>query len=375
MRTAPRYILSTVPGLRRVLAMACAAGCAAEAPHLVKTASAPKVPAWVVKVPQSDDALYFSGARDAASSLEEGTDAAAQSARAHAAEFIGVELSAEHKDVQSTEIATNRVTDTVKSRTAALLRSAEVAEVYYEKWSRRTGQTTIDLFDVWVLVRLPRREIDTERQRQITEQARIAAAALARMREGVAEEKAGHVLAALARYRDAVSNVRPLPASVDTGDPQVRTSGQLVTLAEDALRKAQVKARRALLVAPEWAASGVARGLSAKGFSAVTMHDGDERAALEKARAEAMPWVVVVKGTTTPIGPVFSQVAATASLDVRALESGSGDVVVSVQKQTKAVDRTVEAARQAAANDAGASLGAEIAAALAAREGQGSSTR
>lgn len=363
--------MPTVSGLRIILAVACAAGCAAEGPQLVKTASAPKVPAWVVKTPQSDDTLYFSGARDSASSLEEGTDAAAQSARGHAAEFIGVELSSEHKDVQSTEIAENRVTDMVKSRTAALLRSAEVADVYYEKWSRRAGQTTIDRFDVWVLVRLPRREVETERQRQKSEQARIAAAALVRMREGVAEEKAGHVLAALARYRGTVSNLRPLPISVDTGDPEVRTSGQLMTLAEDALRKAEVKARRALLVAPEWAASGVARGLSAKGFSAVTMNDGDERAALEKARAEAMPWVVVVKGTTTPLGPVFSQVAATASLDVRALESGSGAVVLSVQKQAKAVERTPEEARRAAANDAGTSLGAEVGAALVARESSG----
>jgi hypothetical protein len=371
MRTAPSPIASTFPGLLRALALACAAGCAAEAPQLVKTASAPKVPAWVLKVPQSDETLYFSGARDGASSLEEGTEAAAQSARAHVAEFIGVNLSAEHSDVQSTETAESRVSDTVKSRTAALIRSAELADVYHEKYSRRAGQTTVDRFDVWVLVRLPRREIEAERQRQEQEQRQTASAALARLREGFVEEKEGHVLAALARYRNAASNVRPLPLSVETGDLEVRTSGQLRNLAEDALQKAQVKARRALLVAPEWAAGGVARGLSAKGFSAVTVLDGDEQAALATARAQAMPWVIVVRGTTTPGGPIYSQVAATASLDVRALESGSGATVLSAQKQAKAVDRTPEAARRAAANDAGAVLGAEIAAGLVAREGTG----
>ena len=347
------------------------AGCAAEAPAVVKTASNPRQPAWMVKVPQAGDALYFSGAREGASSLEEGTDAATQVARTHAAEFIGVDVSAEHHDVMSTDLASDRVQDTVKSRTTALIRGAQVVDVYYEKFSRTAGATTIDRFDVWVLIKLSKAELEAERARQDREQKQSALSALGRLREAQQQERAGNVLAALIRYRDVVSQTRPLPQQIELGDPQFRTSGQLRQAAEDAAAKVQAKARRAVLVAPDWAAGSIAQALSSKGFSAITGPEGSEQQALLQARSQGMPWVIVVKGTTVPGGRVFSQVAATASLDVRALESQSGAVVASAVKQAKGVGRTPEAAQQAAANEAGLSAGTDLAAALVARENSG----
>lgn len=342
--------------------------CAAEVPAVVKASSSPKPPAWIVKVPQEGDVLYFSGAREGAASLEEGTDAAMQAARAHAAEYIGVDVSSEHRDVMSTDLAQDRVQDTVKARASALIRGARLADVYYEKFSRKAGATTIDWFDVWVLIKLSRAELAAEQARQQEEQKQAAMAALSRLREGQAQELQGDVLAALARYRDAAAQTRPLPQQIDLADPQLRTSGQLRQAAEDAVRKAQAKARRAVLVAPEWAVGSVAQALSSKGFTAVTEPSGSERQALDTARAQGMPWVIVVKGTTVPGGRVFSQVAATASLDVRALESRSGALVASSVKQSKGVGRTPEAAQQAAANEAGVAAGTDLAAALVAKE-------
>lgn len=343
----------------------------AEAPSVVKTTSTPKPPAWLVKVPQEGETLYFSGAREGASSLEEGTDAATQAARAHAAEYIGVDVTSEHKDVMSTDLGVDRVTDTVKGRATALIRNARTMDVYYEKFSRKAGATTIDRFDVWVLIRLSRADLQAERVRQQDEQKHTALLALSRLREGQAQEQQGNVLAALARYRDAVAQTRALPQQIDLSDPQLRTAGQLRQAAEDAAAKAQAKARRAVLVAPDWVAGSVAQALSSKGFTAVTQPEGSERQALETARAQGMPWVIVVKGSTVLGGPVFSQVAATASLDVRALESQSGAVVASAVRQTKGVGRTPEAAQQAAANEAGVAAGADLAAALVAKENAG----
>jgi hypothetical protein len=194
---------------------------------------------------------------------------------------------------------------------------------------------------------------------------------LSRLREAQAEEKSGRVLAALVRYRDVVAQMRPLPLSVATGDPRFGTAGQLRQAAEDAAAKVQEKARRTALVAPDWAAGAVAQGLSARGFSAKTFPEWGEQDALAEARASGVPWVIVVKGTTTPGGQVFAQVAATASLDVRALESQSGAVVASAQRQAKAVGRTPEAARQAAANEAAVEAGQDLAAALVAKENAG----
>jgi len=347
------------------------AACAAEAPSVVKTSSSPKPPSWLLKVPQEGDTLYFSGAREGASSVEEGTDAAMQVARAHAAEYIGVDVTSEHKDVMSTDLGSDRVQDTVKGRATALIRNARTADVYYEKFSRKAGATTIDRFDVWVLIKLSRADLEAEHTRQQDEQKHTALAALSRLREGQAQERQGNVLAALVRYRDAAAQTRGLPQQIDLADPQMRTSGQLRQAAEDAAAKAQAKARRAVLVAPDWAAGSVAQALSSKGFTAITQPEGSERQALDTARAQGMPWVIVVKGSTVPGGRVFSQVAATASLDVRALESQSGAVVASSVKQTKGVGRTPEAAQQAAANEAGVLAGADLAAALVAKENAG----
>ena len=92
---------------------------------------------------------------------------------------------------------------------------------------------------------------------------------------------------------------------------------------------------------------------------------------LALAKAQGMPWVIVVRATTTPGGPVFSQVAATAALDVRALDAQSGAVVAAAQRQAKGVGRTPEAAQQAAASEAGLGAGNDLAAALVAKENSG----
>src|SRR5438132_10260519 len=184
-----------------------AAACGPEKPAAIRTSSSPKPPAWLAKTTSDSATLYFSGAKDGASSLEEGKGSALEAARSQAAQYIGVEISAEHSDVMSTEEAENKAKDTVKSRANAMVRSAELADVYYEKISREAGSGTIDRFDVWVLIRLPRGEIEKERQRQIAEQKETAKAALARYREGLAQERSGNELAALVRFRDVLSQL------------------------------------------------------------------------------------------------------------------------------------------------------------------------
>ncbi|HEY4769187.1 MAG TPA: hypothetical protein VIH51_01135, partial [Myxococcales bacterium] len=174
----------------RLCALAAFALCACGGEKAaVKTSSSPRPPAWLAKAPSSSETLYFSGAKEGASSLEEGKTSAIESARSQAAQYIGVEISAEHHDVMSTEEAENMARDTVKSRANAMLRSAELADVYYEKISREVGSGTVDRFDVWVLLKLPRSEVEKERQRQAQEAQQTAAAGVALYREGREQEK------------------------------------------------------------------------------------------------------------------------------------------------------------------------------------------
>jgi hypothetical protein len=347
------------------------AACGAERPAAVKTSSSPKPPAWLAKAPASSDTLYFSGAKEGASSLEDGKAAALDAARSQAAQYIGVEISAEHSDVMSTEEAENKAKDVTRSRAAAMVRSAEMADVYYEKISREVGGGSVDRFDVWVLIKLPRAEVQKERERQDQVARESVKASLSRLREAQAQEKAGHALAALVRYRDVVAQMKGAGENIETGDAQIPRSGRLRQVAEDAASKMQMRVRRAILVAPDWVAGSLTQALSAKGFSARTQSGMDENSALAAARQQGMPWVIVVKATTIPGGNVFAQVAATASLDVRALDASSGAVVASSQKQAKGVGRTPEAAQQAAASEAGLGAGNDLAAALVAKENAG----
>ena len=347
---------------------ACAlCACGGEKPA-VKTSSTPRPPAWLAKAPSSPDMLYFSGAKEGAASLEDGKASATESARSQAAQYIGVEISAEHRDVMSTEEAENMARDTVKSRANAMLRSAELADVYYEKISREVGAGTVDRYDVWVLLKLPRAEVEKERQRQAQEAQQTAAAGVARYREGRDQERKGNVIGALVRYRDALAKAKSVPGSTATGDREIASASALLQRSQDAASAAQGKARRAIVIAPPWVAGAVTQALAKQGFSAQTQGETSESAALAQAKAQGLPWVIVVRATTTPGGPVFSQVAATAALDVRALDAQSGAVVASAQKQAKGVGRTPEAAQQAAASEAGLGAGTDLAAALVARE-------
>jgi hypothetical protein len=97
----------------------------------------------------------------------------------------------------------------------------------------------------------------------------------------------------------------------------------------------------------------------------------NEDAALQQAKAQGMPYVIVVHASTTPGGKVFSQVAAMAALDVRALDARAGAVVASTQKQERGFGRTPQAAQDDAASKAGLGAGNDLAAVLVAKEDSG----
>ena len=360
-------------GLRAsgLAAIALFSAACADKPGAIKTASSPKPPAWLARATSDSQTLYFSGAKEGSSSLEDGKASAVEAARSQAAQYIGVEISAEHSDVMSTEEAENKAKDTVKSRATAMVRSAELADVYYEKISREAGSGTIDRYDVWALIKLPRAEIQQERDRQQQEAKETVKAGLGRYRDGLAQAKAGDVLAALVRFKDVLAQLKGQGQNIETGDAEIATSGRLKQVAGDAAAATQSKVRRAILIAPDWVAGAVTQALSAKGFSARMQAGASENAALAEARTQGMPWVIVVHASSTPGSRVFAQVAASAALDVRVLDARNGAVVASTQKQAKGVGRTPEAAQQAAASEAGLDAGNDLAAALVAKESAG----
>ncbi|HWE25372.1 MAG TPA: hypothetical protein VG496_15650, partial [Myxococcales bacterium] len=191
------------------------------------------------------------------------------------------------------------------------------------------------------------------------------------LREARSLEQTGDLLAALARYREALAQVAPVPRQLALSDAQLRTAGELLHAVQSALAAAQARARRAILVGPDWLAGPVVEALSAKGFTAAMRPAGSEREALDSARAQGVPWVIVLDAKTAAGGRIFSQMAATASLDVRAVEARSGAVAAAQMKQGKGFGRTAEAAQQDAAQQAARAAGIELADALVAKESAG----
>ena len=354
------------------LALSLGVACGSDAPAVIKTTSVPMPPGWMTKPPQAPDALYFSGLKDGADSLDEGKSAATDRARAEASKFVGVDVSSQQTDTLSSDLGaeTQSINDTVKSRTAALIRSAEVVDVYWEKSSRSAGATTIDRYDVAVLIKLPRVEVEAERKRQADEAKSTAAAMLGRYRDGLSLERSGDALGALIRYRDAVKQLKGIGGDVLTGDAQIVTVAQLRGLSQDAASKARQKARRAVMIGSELAMGPLTAALAKKGFSA-QMQKVSETQAIQAARGDGLPYVIEVKASVQPGGAVFSQVAATVSVDVRALDTQSGAVVASIQRSAKGVGRTQDAAARAGCEEAGMNAGADLASALIAKETAG----
>ena len=346
------------------------AACGAPAPSVIKTTSSPKMPAWLTRTTQEPGALYFMGAKPGADSLEEGKTAAMDKARSEAAKFIGVDVSSEFSSTASTQAGGDsfQATDVVKSRTMALIKNAELVDVYWEKNSRIAGASTIDRWDVSVLLKMNRADLDAERTRQEDEARSTTNSMFARFQEGRAAESGNLPLAALQRYRDVATQLKGVARTIDTGDSILKTAGALYQAALDAARKVQERARRAVLIGPDLIAGPFTQGLSKKGFSASPRPGVSQDAALAAAKTEGLPYVIVVKSTTAPGGQAFGQVAAQVSLDVRVLDAQSGAVVASTQKTSKAFGKQADAAERAAAQEVGMAAGSEVGAVLVAKE-------
>jgi hypothetical protein len=350
--------------------LALLAACGAPPPSVIKTTSTPKQPAWLTKVPGEAGAKYFSGFKSGAETLDEGKSTATDAARVEAAKFIGVDVSGEFKSVSATDAAGDSfsATDTVKSRTMALIKNADVVDVYWEKNSRIAGASTIDRWDVSVLIKLSLADLDAERKRQDEEAKALAGSMLSRFHEGKAAEAGGQPLAALQRFRDVVNQLKGASKTVPTGDGSLSTVGVLLQAAQDGASRVQGRARRAILVGPDLVAGPLTQGLSKKGFSASQKPGASPDQAIAAARSEGLPYVIVVKSSTTPGGQAFGQVAAQVALDVRVLDAQSGAVVTSVQKTGKEFGKQPDAAERAAAGSVGAAAGSEVGTALLARE-------
>jgi len=136
--------------------------------------SAKRKPGWIVRPPESDRFLYVTGVATGARSLAEGSKAASLSAVEHILIYLGLQATSRYLERRSAYAA--ELESALESRALGSVRGGRAAEVYFERYRERGGST--DLFDVYVLFRVPLSEIEAERARLASE--REAAAAEAR---------------------------------------------------------------------------------------------------------------------------------------------------------------------------------------------------
>ena len=357
------------------------AGACAGTPDVVKKSSAPQPPRWVLVAPQDGQYLYFTGAKSGASSLDEGKAGALATALEQASQFIGVKVTAEGSYTMSTTDSENKARSDVTTSTQGQLRSAQLADAYYEATLRTVGANEIDRYDVWVLVKLPKAEAEAERERRAKEKAAHATAAFAQFSQGKSAQTSGDLKTAVFYFKQGAAELGTLDEAVDLNQGGFATTRDLSNALQLALRAALADKRRLHIVYAETAlglpGEGVCAGrlseiFAEKGFSvlpALAGNAGDLAAALAASRGSGAKVAILMTATATRTGTVFgTQAAVTANVSARAVDVQSGEVVAQSDASGRGIKGDPRVAAHEALKQAAELCAQELATALLARE-------
>ena len=120
---------------------------------VIKNTSRPEKPSWVERLPIASSSLYFVGIKTKASTLEEGEKEATQDALSQIANYLGTTVN------YNMEIERNNhekmVTGYIKVKSGTKVIEASIVDTYYIK-TTYIGNRTIEEYDVYVLVKLPK---------------------------------------------------------------------------------------------------------------------------------------------------------------------------------------------------------------------------
>jgi hypothetical protein len=180
-------LASIVLGLLTCLCLAVAAG-----------VSAKDKPAWIERLPTSNEYIYVMGIRSGAPTLEAGRSEATRQAVGELTSYLGVRMQSKLQ-VFMTDLET-KIQDEMKATTEKVeLRGGLIHDWHVE----RTAQGT---YDVYVLLRYPRGEIEKEQARLTTMLAEKAALAQLGMRQAAEAERQGDIIGALSAYTAVVGS-------------------------------------------------------------------------------------------------------------------------------------------------------------------------
>lgn len=154
--------------------------------------SAKDKPAWIERLPASDEYVYVLGIKTGAATLEEGRSEAARQAVGELASYLGVRMQSKLQ-VFMTDVET-KIQDEMKATTEKVeLRGGLIHDWHVERSPRGA-------YDVYVLLRFPRVEIEKEKARLARVMAEKALLAQRGIRQAMDAQRAGDVAGAVAGY-------------------------------------------------------------------------------------------------------------------------------------------------------------------------------
>jgi tetratricopeptide (TPR) repeat protein len=120
-----------------------------------------KKPEWITKPPAADSRfLYFVGMKTAAGTLEEGKQSAIGSAVSDIVGYFGVKTETRYEEKKN-EIS-SEIMDQIIAKGEAKVSGVKLEEMYYEQWKEKGGY---HLYNIFILLKYPRAEIEREKKR------------------------------------------------------------------------------------------------------------------------------------------------------------------------------------------------------------------
>ena len=127
-------------------------GCGVSVKVITNT-SRPEQPSWLDKLPVASDSLYFVGIKTKASTLEQGQTEAMQDALSKVSTYLDATVNFDMKIERKNE--EKITTGFIKLRSGTKVIEASMADTYYIK-TTYIGNRTIEEFNVYVLIKLPK---------------------------------------------------------------------------------------------------------------------------------------------------------------------------------------------------------------------------
>jgi len=122
-------------------------------------------PQWISQLPSNKNYFYALGISTDASSIQQGRQFAAKNAIVEVSNYLGLKASGSF-EIQRTALTT-RILEDISTTTSANLKRSRLTQMYYEQFRYHDNDESAQVFDVYILLRIPMSDLQREQKKQI----------------------------------------------------------------------------------------------------------------------------------------------------------------------------------------------------------------